>query len=158
MTVIEVLKAAREAAMEIRRIEEQSELMRLSIGVQGHSYDVHSKSGILDPSRKIDELLTWEQEKIDTEDLRSPIDEAWVLIMGASHVSDSLAIEVMTRYYLQAESYVEIARDLSDNRHIESLRSLNRKEQIKVLTTTMDVAVGQWEQIGIAHLREMAQA
>ena len=131
--------------------------MRLSIGVQGHTYGVHSKSGILDPARKIDELLVWEQEKIDTDELRGPIEDAAELVAGAEHISDGLMVEVTTRYYLQAESWVEIARAL-DRRGIEYLSGHVRKEQIKILQGALKDAVKQWEQIGIAHLREMAHS
>lgn len=157
MTVKEVLEAAREAALEIRRIEEQAELMRLSIGVQGHGYDVHSKSGILDPSRKIDELLAWEQEQVDVAELQGPIEDAAILVAGAEHVSDGLMVEVTTRYYLQAESWVEIARTL-EARGIEYLQGHTRKDQIKILNGALEDAIANWERLGIAHLREMAQS
>ena len=155
MKVREVLEAARECALAIRRNEELAELRRLSIGVQGHSYDVHSKSGILDPSRKIDDILDWEMEQ-NEEIPREPIEEAWEIVSGAEHVSDSLTIEIMTRYFLQAESLVELVRDFAVDRNMKSLQGLTRKEQVKVVSKTIEETIEQWESIGIAHLKDMA--
>lgn len=160
LRVREVLEAAREAALSIRRGEEVAELRRRSIGVQGHGYDVHSKSGILDPTRKIDSVLDWEMERAASHDLTRPIDEAYEIVRGAEHISDSLTIEVVTRYYLQAESYIEIARDLVENRGMEQLkglRELKRRDQVKVISQSVDEAILSWERIGIAHLKEMAR-
>ena len=155
MTVREVFEAAREAAIEIRKLEEQAQAKRDAIGVQGHGYESHSKSGILDPSRKILELIEWEQEQINSDELRLPIDEAYELLEGARHVSDSLSIEIALRYYLQGESWVEIAKSLEQR--VESLVGLNRSSQIKVIVSAMDAEMGEWERIGIAHLREMGR-
>lgn len=157
MTVREILEAAREAALEIRRIEEQSEIRRLAIGVQGHGYDFHSKTGVLDPTRKIDDLLVWEQETINTSFLLEPIEDAYEIIAGAEHISDTFTIEVVTRYYLQAESYVEIARDLADVRGLDVFQDMTRRSQIDMLKTAMVATLDVWQQIGIARLREMAR-
>lgn len=156
MTVREVLDAAREAALEIRRIEEQTEVRRQAIGVQGHSYGVHSKSGILDPSRKIDELMQWEQDLLDMPDLQEPIDEAYRVVAGASRCTSDLGIELVTRYYLQAESYVTIARDLADVRGLDFVRELERKAQIEAIVTRIDDVIARWEMLGIARLKELA--
>lgn len=155
MRVREVLDAAREAALAIRRNKELAELRRLSIGVQGHSYDVHSKTGILDPSRKIDDILDWEMEQ-NEEVPREPIEEAYEIVSGARRISDPLTIEVVTRYYLKAESYVELVRNLVANYDIRALKGLTRKEQIAILEKTVDSAVEEWERVGIAHLKDMA--
>ena len=155
MRVREVLEAAREAALAIRRNEELAELRRLSIGVQGHSYDVHSKSGILDPTRKIDDILDWEMEQ-NEEVPREAIDEAFDIVAGATHVSDSLTIEVMTRYYLQAESYVELVRDLAVDRGLKMFQGLPRREQVALLSSMIEDAIDKWEHLGIARLKDMA--
>lgn len=154
--VREVLEAAREAALSIRRGEEVAELRRRSIGVQGHGYDVHSKSGILDPTRKIDSVLDWEMEQAASPELNIPIEEAYEVVRGAEKITDPLTIEVVTRYYLQAESYVELARDLADRRGVEGLKGLGRRRQVDVLRAAIDNVVRSWERIGIAHLKDMA--
>lgn len=143
--------------MEIRRIEEEAEVRRLSIGVQGHSYDVHPKSGILDPSRKIDDLIEWELEQVNVDELMDPITDAYEIVAGAERVSDSLSVEVVVRYYLQAEPWTMIARDLADHRHIKGLQGVNRGKQILRLMAAVDALIDQWELIGIAHLKEMGQ-
>lgn len=155
MTVREVFLAAREAAIEIRKIEEQAQVKRDAIGVQGHGYETHSKSGILDPSRKILDLIEWEESQVNSDELQSPIDDAYELLAGIQTVADDLSVEITSRYYLQAESWNEIARSLETR--VESLAGLGRGKQVSLLAKTMDAAMEQWERIGIAHLREMGR-
>ena len=159
LTVLEVLEAAREAAVEIRRFEEQAEIRRQLIGVQGHnSFEVHAKTGILDPMRHVIELMDWQQEsEEDVLELRDPIDEAYELVAGAETVTDSLSIEVITRYYLQAESWNSIARDLGDRRHVEPLVGMDRKSQVSLLERALAAVVRDLETIGIARLKEMGR-
>ena len=158
MTVREVLDAAREAALEIRRLEEQAEMRWQAIGVQGHnSFEVHPKSGILDPMRHVIEYLDWSEDAIDTEGLNEPINDAYEILRGIEHVADPLSVELATRYYLQAESWPSIARDLGEVRHIEALADLDRSEQIRILIKAMEEAVAEWDRIGIAHLKEMGR-
>lgn len=158
MTVREVLDAAREAALEIRRLEEQIEIRRQAIGVQGHnSFEVHPKTGILDPMRHVVEYLDWSENIADTDGLNEPIYDAYEIMHGIERVSDSLSVELATRYYLQAESWPSIARDLGEVRHIEALADLDRSEQIRILIKAMEEAVAEWDRIGIAHLKEMGR-
>ena len=156
LKVREVLQAAREAALAIRRGEEVAELRRRSIGVQGHGYEVHSKSGILDPTRKIDAVIDWEMERATSRVFSCKHKAAYEIVRGAEHVTDSLTIEIVTRYFLQAESYVSIARDLAGRRDIDVLKGLTRRKQVELLGKTIDAAVAEWERIGIAHLKDMA--
>lgn len=157
MTVRDVLEASLEAAIEIRRIEETTQIRREAIGVQGHSYGFHSKSGILDPSRKIVDLIMWEEEQVSSEDLRGPIDDAYEIVCGIATISDDLTVEIVTRRYLQGESWVEIARDLADARHIDTLQGLTRKQQVDLMSKAIDADMELWDRIGIAHLREMGR-
>lgn len=156
LTVQEVLNSAREAALEIRRIEEQAQVRRELLGAQGHTYEFHAKNGILDPTRKIDDLILWEQQQINTGELQSPIEEAVCVVSGIAKIADDMSVEIVTRYYLQADSWVEIARDL-DSRHVDALRGLSRSEQVRILTKTMMAAIAEWDAIGIAHLKEMGR-
>lgn len=155
MTVRDVLEAAFEAAVEIRRIEEQAEIRRSAIGVQGHSYGMHAKSGIFDPSRKVIDLMDWETEMVNAENLQEPIEEAYEIVAGIATISDDSTVEVLTRRYLQAESWVDIARDIE--RRTESFRRLNRGEQVQCLKDAMNHSISQWESIGIARLKEMGR-
>lgn len=166
MTVREVLEAARDAATAIRRLEEEAELRREAIGVQGHTYGRHSKNGILDPMRKVDDLIDYQSEQVDLLDLRQPIDDAWEVVRGIEKVADGLSVELVTRYYLQGETW----RDIVDGYRLpdgtvmppigertESLDGVPRSKQFKWLRKAMGEAMGQWEAIGIAHLREMGR-
>lgn len=155
MQVRDVLEAAFEAAVEIRRIEEQVETRRASIGVQGHTYDMHAKTGILDPSRKVDDLMDWEMELVNTDELQKPIEEAYEIVAGIATFADDTTIEVVTRRYLQGESWVEIARNVE--RRTESFKRLKRSEQVRCLKEAMDHSILEWEKIGIAKLKEMGR-
>lgn len=157
MTVLEVLEAAREAAVEIRRIEERAEVRRQLIGVQGHnSFEVHPKTGVLDPMRHVIELMDWQQET-NVQDLQDPIHEAAELVDGAEKLVDSLTVEVMARYYLQAESWNSIARDLGEKRRLEPLVGLDRHSQATMLERALNAVVAQLESVGIARLKEMGR-
>lgn len=166
MTVREVLQAAREAAVEIRTMEEQAQIRREAIGVQGHGYGFHSKAGILDPTRKIDELILWEEERVGADYLREPIDEAWDVISGATHIADDVTIQVVTRYFLQAESWSEIVSGWTRNgqvmppisESIETLGGNTHADQVKILSASILANIGEWESIGIAKLKEMGRA
>lgn len=164
MKVREVLDAARDAALEIRRIEEEAEIRRQSIGVQGHSsFEFHSKTGILDPSRKIDELLDWQSEMVSESVFLKPIDEGWEIVRGMQKITDDFTVEIITRYFLQAESWHEIivgnsatgVASMSERR--ESWRELSYSDQLKLLTESVDSTIESLEEIGIAHLKEMGQ-
>lgn len=167
MTVREVLEAAREAAVELRMIEEQAEMRLQSIGVQGHnSFEVHAKTGILDPMRHVVELMDWQSELVDLERLREPIAEASCIVSGISHISDSLTVEIVTRYYLQGESWREIV-DGYDRHGVrvppmaeraDALSGVPRTKQFEWLSKAMDAVIDQWERVGIAHLKEMGNA
>lgn len=166
MTVREVLESAREAAIQIRKIEEQAEIKQQSIGVQGHnSFEVHAKSGVLDPMRHVIELMDWQSETIGISDLQPCIDEAFVIVSGISHITDDFTIEVVTRYYLQGESWKEIIGGYERNgvrmpplsERTDLLNGLKRHEQVGVLKAAMENSIEQWEKIGIAHLKEMGR-
>lgn len=159
LTVREVLEAARDAALEIRLIEEQAEIRRAAIGVQGHSYEVHAKSGILDPMRKVDELLEWQEQEIDACNLRQPIDEAWDIVRGIARIADDLMVEVVTRYYLQGASWREILADSTDRiaEVIDAFDKLSERNKILSIEGAVNDSIDQWEPIGIAHLKEMGR-
>ena len=165
LTVREVLEAARDAAIAIRRIEEEAEVRREAIGVQGHTYGIHSKNGILDPMRKVDELLDYQREQVDALDLRQPIDDAWEIVAGMEKVSDGLSVELVTRYYLQGESWREIVDGYRRGsvtmppicERVAELEGIPRQKQFRWLAQAMDVKIGELEDIGIAHLREMGR-
>ena len=158
MTVREILDAAREAVVRLRFIDEQTEIRRLAIGVQGHSYEVHPKVGIFDSTGKIDDLIAWEQECKGESGCEEIVDEARCLLAGVALVADPTLVEMATRHYLEAESWVSIARDMDDERHIDQLSGLTRHDQVKRLKAVMDVATSEWQRIGIARLKDMGRS
>lgn len=155
MTVREVLEQAREAALQIRKIEEEAELRRQRIGPQGYSMGVHAKNSILDPMRKVDDLIAWETERRQDPELSGPIDYAYQLVSGIEKLADTTTLEAITRYYLQGDELPFIIRDL-EQRH-GFMRGADYAKQEAALTTAMDKGLSEWESIGIAHLREMGR-
>ena len=157
MTVREILDAAREAVVRLRFIEEQTEIRRLAIGVQGHSYEVHPKVGIFDSTGKIDDLMAWEQECKGESGCEETIDEARCILAGVARIADPTLVEIASRHYLEAESWVSIAREMGDERQIHHLAGLTRHEQVRILKAVMDVAIYEWQRIGIARLKDMGR-
>lgn len=165
MTVREVLAASREAAVELRLIREQAEIRLQSIGVQGHnSFEVHAKTGILDPMRHVIELMDWEADITDVDRLKDPIAEAQDIVRGIGRIADPLTMELVTRYYLHGESWREIVDGNSATgvapiaERADALAGVQRSKQFEWLSKAMDEAIGQWERIGIAHLKEMGRS
>lgn len=164
MTVREVLEIAREAAVKIRQIEEQAEIRRQSIGVQGHnSFEVHAKTGVLDPMRHVVELLDWQERLIEEPDLYAPIEEAYEIMAGIERQTDDVTTEVLMRYYLQGESLKEIVdgwerggmRYPPIGSRVEQLRHVPRSKQFTLLQKVMDLAISEMDKIGIARLKQL---
>ena len=155
LSVRDVLELAREAAMEIRRSEEDMQLRLEAIGPQGYSIGPHSKNGILDPMRKVDDLIDAQSAGVDLSRLQEPIDEAYEVMSGIERVADSLSVEVATRYVLQAESWRELARSLEDR--VDTLAGRTRDEQVELLRRATDAVIADWEKLGVARLKEMGR-
>ena len=161
LSVRDVLEQAREAALEIRRAEEELQVQMESIGPQGYSMGVHAKHGILDPMRKVDAMIDYAETSIDYELLNQTVDEGVAVVAGIAKVSDPLTVEVVTRYYLQAESWSDIVKGNPANgtkplaeRH-ESLSGMSNTRLTKLLKLSVNEMIDRWESIGIAHLKEM---
>lgn len=159
-----MLESAREAAIAMRRLEEQIEIKRQSIGVQGHnSFQIHAKSGVMDPMRHVVEYMDWQTELVGIEDLQAPINEAWEIMGGIRHISDGLMVEVVTRYYIEGETWRDIIDGYIENgermppisERADLLKNVPRSKQFKWCREATDKAIEQWERIGIAHLKEM---
>lgn len=154
LTVREVLVAAREAALEIRKIEEQAEIRRELIGPQGHGYEAHPKTGILDPMRHVDDLISWEQSQTNMAELRKPIEEAEEIVDGIDRLGDTLATEIVSRYYLKAESWNDIAHAMEPM--MGHRENFSTSDIIRCLKEALDLIIREWESIGIANLKELA--
>lgn len=153
--VTDALIAAREASQELARIEREGQIMRDAIGVQGHDYEVHAKSGILDPARKIVALIEWEDQCPDTEPLQDAVAEGREIIDGAAQVADTLTVEVLQRYYLRGQGYNRIARDLAWR--MPDLQRMPEELRPKVLQKSMQAVVRDLDGMGEAKLRALAR-
>ena len=153
--VREVFELARDAALEIRRSEEELLLKVEAIGPQGYSLGPHSKNGILDPMRKVDELMDAQAEAHDMSGLRALIDDGFDIVAGAEKILHPTDVQILTRYWLQAESWRDIARDLEGCE--KALQGKARTEQVEMLRGVSDVAIDRLERIGVAHLKEMGR-
>lgn len=162
MTVLEVFEAARDAARRMRSIEEESAIRRERVGVQGHGYEVHAKSGILDPMRKVDDLLDWQEDQESTLGLEALIDEAWDVLCGIATLGDDFAVELVTRHYLQCESWASIAYGIDGARpmreRIEALKGVPRDKHAEYLRKAFRAVLPEWERIGIAKLKQMGRS
>ena len=156
MGVRDTLEAARESARDLQRIEERAELLRGSIGVQGHSYDFHAKVGILDPMRQVDALLDWQEEHEGIEGLKVCIEEARILIDGAARILDSLSIEALRGYYIEGRSIHAVVARLYP--FSPTLMGMGEKDRQKVVQAAIDHTTEFLESVGYAHLREMGLA
>ena len=155
MTVREILETAREAALERRRIDEQSEIRRLSIGVQGHSMGFHSKSGLLDPTRKIDALIEWQEEQASGVDMGWAIDDGKELLRCIAKKADALSVEMARRYYIDAESWSEVAQAMEES--IPIIKGKRRRDQVTLLSLSMDATIDEWEGFGTANIKELGR-
>lgn len=107
----EILHASRDAALRVRSIEDEVVELRDRIGVQGHTYGIHSKNGILDPMRKVDDMID------QSADLRKERAECHaqmlcgqLMIDGARECLSETSEYVMRQYYVRGRSVPEISR------------------------------------------------
>lgn len=163
MTVTELLDSARDAATKIRRMEYEDELMTARVGPQGYSMGIHSKGAVLDPMRKVDDLIDWQSRKRDLDWLQEPIDEAWDVVKGIRKLTDDFTVEIVTRYYLQAETWPEIVdgderagiKPMSER--VSGYEDMSRTAQISSLRSALESSLRFWNRIGIARLKRMGE-
>lgn len=156
MTVIEVLSEAREAALEIRRIEIETSERMDACGIGARSYEAHGPLGsTLDPMRKVDELVDWQAAQIATRDLERPIIEAAQIVAGIDACGDTLAVEVVTRYYLQGESWHRIVADVAPR--YEHFDGMSTHDAAEMLHRALTRSLAEWDSVGIARLKEMGE-
>ena len=153
MGVRDTFEAARASAIELRRIEHEAALRRSTIGVGGHSYEYHPKSGILDPSRKVIDLLDWEMEQEGGDGLRACISDARIILAGAARIIDPLAVDALRSYYTEGRSIRTVADSLRT--HAPELGDMGDTERARIVGKAIERTVAFLEQIGYAHLRDM---
>lgn len=153
MGVRDTLEAARASTIDLRRIEERTEILRQNIGVQGHSYEFHAKVGILDPSRQIDALLDWQDEHEGIEGLQECIEEARTIIEGAARIIDPLAVEALLGYYVEGKSMHAVAARLLV--FAPTLEEMGETDRLQVVHAALEQTVSYLEGIGYARLRAL---
>ena len=107
------------------------------------------------PIRKIDDLIEWERTQTNVAELQAPIIEASDIVAGIDKLGDHGATEIVTRYYLQGESWHEIVRAMESRN--DYLKRLPRATQVKCLKEAIEPSLDLWESIGIAKLKELGR-
>ncbi len=132
---------SREAALRIRSIEAEKRELMERIGVQGHTYGSHAKNGILDPMRKVDDLIDGTAD-MDAEiaECMKDVDEAWDLIRGIYALCpyDDAGL-LVTRRYVKAETLADISAETMYPKSIVS--------------EALDQILAWCDEVGIARLK-----
>ncbi len=108
----EVLRRSREAVFRMRAIDAEKVELRDRIGVQGHTYGRHAKNSILDPMRKVDDLVDITAD-LDMErmECQRDVSAAWSLMAGVRAMCPYEDAEyLLSRYYMYGESMDRLAR------------------------------------------------
>lgn len=145
MTALEFFASARDAALQIKSLEERAQIMRERVGVQGHGYDAHGKSGVLDPMRKVDDLVDWEatfDEQVA--ECNKVIAEGWEIVGGIDALGGHEMAQVLGRHYLMAEDVAEIAKQ----RHCT----------MEIVVAAISAGLDMVDKIGIARLKDEGRA
>lgn len=124
----EVLERAREAVIRVNEIADDLRSLDERIGVQGHSYGYHSKSGIRDPMDKVDDKLdgTMELER-ERGECMNDISEGWAVVDGFRALdNDNKAFVtdgeyLLTSYYMRAKDMDEVVRGSGRSKDLCSL-------------------------------------
>lgn len=110
MTAEEWLESVRQCVTQIDAETARITAMRAQLGPHARGGQFGS-STYLDPMRHVDECLDaeWESSQIVAE-CEEQIDRAWKLVAGISALGGHDAAQIVTRYYLWAEDWPQIAR------------------------------------------------
>ena len=164
----EVFEQARASAKRVRQIDEELRDLRNRIGVQGYSYGVHSKNGILDPMRKLIDAMDSEPDLSEERELcLVDVAAAWSLIDGMEHYvrqmwADADAAQrdgdIDRSMSLYAEADVadrSVAVITMWGPYAESMQAIARSmhRPIGECKTMLRAAMSWCDQIGVANLR-----
>ena len=156
MTIREMLSQARDAALEIRRIEMEADERIGSIGVGARSFEAHGALGsVLDPMRKVDELLDWQAGQIDSAGLVGQIEDAAEIVSGIRASGDEMAAEIALRYFVRAEPMTEIAADLKGRS--DATAEMDDAEAADLMLMALEKWLCCWDGVGVARLREIGR-
>jgi hypothetical protein len=157
LIVRNILETARDAVLQIRRFKDEMAVMESDIGVHGHGYDYHQKTGILDPMRKVDAILDARSSvSINEPELQLAIDEAREIVAGISHIADPVTVESVEMYYLCASSWLAVGDMVAEKTGM--MRDMDRKERAEKVECALENQIRQWEAIGVARLRDYARS
>ena len=110
MTTSEIFEAARQAGLELLRIEQRTQEMIDRIGVQGQSYERVSISGVLDPMRKVDDLLDWEiRSKEEHAECSKDIAMAQELLAGIRVLGYEGHAKIIEEHFLNLHDWGAVA-------------------------------------------------
>jgi hypothetical protein len=112
--------------------------------VQGHGYDVHDKTGILDPMRKVDELLDWESDMLSTamQAAEEAETEARSVLVGVRLLGNEDMALTLELVYLSGLTFAEACARLV--------------QEPKVVTMMCDQTFSWCDSVGLARLKEAA--
>ena len=140
MTCEELFESARNAALQIRRIEEQAQALSEGIGVQGHKYERVNVTGTLDWTAKVDDLLQWETNaKERIAECHRELGIAWELVAGMERLGWDVTLA--TERYLRGKPWDEVVG----------------KNQIASAQARCRAMFANVDQIGIAKVREVGR-
>lgn len=109
----EVLERMRESVLRMRAIDTEIEIMGERVGPQGHGYEHHSKSGILDPMRhvisKVDETVELERERMGCE---MDVSAGMEVLDGLRALDDEGATRLMTDGEYVLSGYYAFGMDI----------------------------------------------
>ena len=138
----EILTRSREAAARIDRIDEELRLLEERVGPQGYSTGVHSHASILDPMRKVIDLVDQSEELwAERAECEGDIRNAWSIVAGIAAYSKwgMEAEQLVVEYFIYARDLDEIAESTSYS--------------IDVNRRAIEVVLEEADAIGVARLR-----
>ena len=145
MKSIELFEAARQAAIEIKQIKRKSLEMHERIGVQGQSYQINSMTGVLDPMRKVDDLLEWEIKSTnEIAECNRELDKCREIVAGINALGGKMQAQIISRYYLSALGWDRVAKNFK----------ISAEEAEKTAKNTLAVV----DKLGIAYVKEQGRA
>lgn len=137
----EVFMASRDAHRDMERIDAELRELEDSIGVQGHSYERHSKNGVLDPSRQVIRKIAAEEglagEKAEC--MRS-VSEARRLLVGVRALCGHDMADVVELYYVEGMSVGRTASYVG--------------QSVRVTEMMRKIAMRECDRIGYVRLKE----
>ena len=111
VTVSEIIRRATESARRLGEIEDLKSLMTAHVGVQGHAISHVSCGCVLDPSRKIVDVLdSFESLDVETAACMADVSEADVILDGVRRsFSDGCIVADVLDLHIHGHDAAEIA-------------------------------------------------